>query len=330
MKRLPHLLLAFAVAALALLYALWGVDFRHLGRLLAGADYRLLLPFQALLVLFYVFTGLRWNVILRSQGRYSLRQSGPAMLIGFAGNNVLPAHLGEVVRAVVFGRQAGLPATAVFMTLVVERLLDVLAILVYYFVAVLLIDPFPESIRLGAQAVAVVMGAASLGIVAFLRWPAAFVRLWERLSTPLPAVLRGRGSALLHNAAQGLAALKSPRLFAGMLAYSLLKWATCGGMVWLALLAFGTRIPFGISMIVIAVTALAVTVPTAPGFFGTMQAAFVLALVPFGVPRETALAASVLYLLAQWVPVTLVGGLCFLASGLRMAEVRADTQHLQT
>jgi len=138
-RRFLQVGLAAVITALMLLYALWGVDFPRLGRLLAGADYTLLLPFEAALVLFFVFTGLRWNLILRSQGRYSLRQSGPAMMIGFAGNNVLPAHLGELVRAVVFARQSSVPAAAVFMTLVVERILDVLAILLFYFLAVALI-----------------------------------------------------------------------------------------------------------------------------------------------------------------------------------------------
>lgn len=329
MRRLLQVGLALAVTALMLLYALWGVDFPRLGRLLAGADYRLLLPFEGALVLFFAFTGLRWNLILRSQGRYSLRQSAPAMMIGFAGNNVLPAHLGELVRAVVFGRQFGVPATAVFMTLVVERLLDVLAILLFYFLAVLTIDPFPADIRLGAQVVGAVMAVACVGIVVFLRFPLAFVRVWERSSRWLPQAIQARGTALLHNAATGLATLKSPLLLAAMVGHSLLKWVSCGVMVWLALLAFGTHIPFSVSMIVIAVIALALTVPTAPGFVGTMQAAFVFALGPFGVPQESALAASVLYLVAQWLPVTAVGALCFAATGLRLREVRAEAEHLQ-
>ncbi|HKI99164.1 MAG TPA: lysylphosphatidylglycerol synthase transmembrane domain-containing protein [bacterium] len=330
MKRLLHVVLAAAITALTLLYALWGVNFEKLGHLLAGADYRLVAPFLGFLFLFFLFTGLNWNLILRSQGRYRLRQTAPAMMIGFAGNNVLPAHLGELVRSVVFGRQQGLSASAVFMTLVVERLLDVFAILVYYFVAVLLIHPFPESIRVGAGATAAVIAVACVGIAVFLRFPRVFERLWERYSRPLPAALRTRGSHLLHNAVLGLSALKSPALLAAMVLHALAKWASCGGMVWLALLAFGTHVPWAVCMIVVAVFAVAVTLPTAPGFVGTAQAVFVFALGPFGVPQETALAASVLYLVAQWIPVTLVGAFCFATTGLHLREVRSEAEHLQT
>jgi glycosyltransferase 2 family protein len=328
-KHLLYTLLTVAIMALALLYALWGVDFGKLGRLLAGAEYRLLLPFLGCLFLFYFINGLNWNLILRSQGRFTLAQSGPAMMIGFAGNNLLPAHLGELVRSVVFGRQFGVPATAVFMTLVVERLLDVFAILFYYFIAVLTIHPFPESIRVGAGTTAAVMGVVCLGIVVFLRFPGAFERLWQRLSRPLPAAIRGRGSRLLHNAVLGLSALKSPALLAAMILHALAKWASCGGMVWLSLRAFDTNVPFGVCMIVVAVFAVAVTLPTPPGFIGTGQAVFVFALGPFGVSQETALAASVLYLVAQWLPVTLVGAACFMATGLRLRDVTAEAEHLQ-
>ena len=329
MKRAGYLASALVITVLALVYALWGVDYPELGRLVSSADYRVLLPFAVFLVLFYLVTGLRWNLILRPLGRFSLRQTGPAMMIGFAGNNVLPAHLGELVRAVVFGRLFALPASGVLMTLIVERLLDVFAILFFYFLAVALIDPFPESIRLGAELIAGAMAAVCAVIVLFLRFPAVFVRLWEGLAHWLPVRVRRRGGQLLENAATALSALKSPGMLLVMLAYSLLKWLSSGAIVWLSLLAFDTRISLPVSMIVIAVSAVALTVPSAPGFFGSMQAAYVFALLPFGVSREIALAASVLALVFQWLTVTLFGGVCFAATGLRYREVRAQAEQVR-
>jgi len=171
---------------------------------------------------------------------------------------------------------------------------------------------------------------ACVGIVVFLRFPGAFEWAWERLSRPLPAGIRTRGTALLHHAVLGLASLKSPLMLGRMVAHSLLKWAACGAMVWVSLRAFGGSVSFSVSMIVIAVMALALTVPTAPGFVGAIQAAFVFALGPFGVAQETALAASVFYLVAEWLPVTLVGGVCFVATGLQLREVRAEAERLES
>jgi len=315
-----------AVAAGALVYAFWDVDFARLGAVLARGDYRLLLPFLACLFLFYVFTGLRWSAILRPIGRYSLAQVSPAMMIGFAGNNLLPARLGEIIRAIVFARQYGRSRAGVLTTLGLERLLDVFSILFFYFLAVLLIDPFPASIRLGSQVAAWGVAGVCAGLFGFVAFPRAVMGLWARVGAWLPEPLAARGARLLENVAQGLAALKSLPLLLAMLAWSVVKWLAAGGMVWLSLMAYGEPIGLGVSMIVVAVAALAVTLPTTPGFVGAMQAAFVFALVPFGVARETALAASILFVVAQWVPVTAVGVAWSLRLGARWSELRAAAE----
>lgn len=329
MKKTAYLVAVVAITSLSLLYALWGVDYRKLGQVMMGADLRVLAPFFLFLVLFYLFTGLRWNLILRPLGRYSLQQSAPAMMIGFAGNNILPAHMGELVRAVLFGRKFGKPGSSVLATLVVERILDVFAILFFYFLAILLIKPFPESIRLGAVTAALITGLLSALIFLFLFFPKWFQTVFLRLGFWLPTGLREKINTLLENAVNGLSALKSPGVVLGMLIFSLLKWSAGGAMVWFALQGFDVRISFNVSMVVIAVTALAVTVPSAPGYIGTLQAAFIFALTPFGIPREVALAASVLYVIAQWVPVTLIGGLLFFSTGLKIPEMSEAARHVR-
>ena len=321
MKKIAYILAAVAITAGALGYSLWGADFALLGSLLAGADFQYLVPMFGSLCLFYLFTVLRWNLILRPLGRYTLFQSGPAMMIGFAGNNVFPAHLGELARVMMFSRRFGVSGSSVFATLVVERILDVFAILTCYLLAVLVIDPFPAAILLGVEVSAGVVAVLSLAILFMLRFPRAFLNFYLRVAFMLPSGVRQKGAVMLENATLGMSALKTPGSLTVMLGLSLAKWASNGAMVWLSLGAFNTPVSFSISMIVIALTALAVTLPSAPGYVGAVQAAFVVALVPFGVSQETALAASVVFLVAQWLPVTLFGGVCFAATGMRWREI---------
>jgi hypothetical protein len=80
-------------------------------------------------------------------------------------------------------------------------------------------------------------------------------------------------------------------------------------------------------MILIGITAFAVALPSAPGFVGPMQAAFVFALTPFGISQEVALAASVLFLLGHWIPVTATGAMLLAARHLSFAEVAARAEH---
>jgi uncharacterized protein (TIRG00374 family) len=328
-KPLVTALVTLAVTAALVIYAFWDVDFAALGTILARGNYRALVPFQLLLAGHFAFTALRWQLILRPLGRFRVWQVIPAMMIGFGGNNLLPAHLGELARAIVFALRHECSRSAVLATLVLERLLDVFAILVLYTVAAFLIRSVPDSIRAGFWASAVVLGAAALGMLLLLRFPSAFVGAWERLSRPLPRSLGALGTRLLHGTEAGLAVLRSPRAVPPLIAYSLLKWLLSAGMVWLSLWGYGEWSDPALSLIVVAVMAVAVTLPSVPGFFGMIQAAFVFALTPFGITREVALASSVFYLLGQWVPVTAIGVAFFFSSGLGLSRVREEVGHAE-
>jgi len=329
LRNVLSLLLAVAVTVGTLVYAFWDVDFDTLWGTLRGSHLWPLWPTLVLLAAFYWFTALRWVLILRPLGRYGVGQVTPSMMIGFGGNNILPAHLGELVRAALFARRVKLKVSGVFTTLLVERLFDVLSILLFYLLAVVLIHPFPESIRLGSAIIAWFVGALLVSLFLFLRFPDPFVRLWDWISRPLPEGLRQHGHRMLDQVRTGLHSLTSVRLLVPMAIYSLLKWLCAGAMVWLALYGYGVAIDPGVSMIVIAVTAVAVTVPSTPGFFGAMQAAFVFALTPFGVSREVAIAASFYYQLAQWVPVTILGVVLFFLVAPSLRQVREDVEVMQ-
>ena len=55
----------------------------------------------------------------------------PALMIGFIGNNLLPAHLGKFVRTYILARQLGLRNIPVLATIVLERMFDFLTALFF-------------------------------------------------------------------------------------------------------------------------------------------------------------------------------------------------------
>ncbi|MDH4224153.1 MAG: flippase-like domain-containing protein [Deltaproteobacteria bacterium] len=326
MKKLISLVVTLVVTVVLILYAFDEVDFNQLGSTLAGGNYWVLIPFELMLFVFFWFNAVRWAMILRPIGVYTPRRLFSSMMIGFGGNNLLPARLGEILRAFVFSKESGQPKSGVLVSLFVERLLDVLAIFMFYLASVAIVHPFPESIRMGSQVMAWVLGVIAAGIFLFLRYPQFFQALWLKFSRWLPHTLRDKGTSILEGVTAGLSSLKSPGLVTGMVGLSLLRWALSGGMVWLSLYAYGNPISLGVCMIVVAVSALAVSLPSVPGFFGVIQAAFVFSLVPFGVDKESALAASILFLLAQWGPVTVVGIAYFYASHMRVSDVAHEME----
>jgi hypothetical protein len=234
-RNILSLVLVAIITVAALGYALWDVNFTELGQLLSGGDYRLLVPILALLLLFYWMKALRWVYILRPLRHFSRAEVTPAMVIGFAGNNILPAHLGELIRTVIFARRFKLPYSSVAITLLVERIFDLLAILSLYAAGMAAIGKPPASLQIGTQLITLLMVGFFVTIAVILYRPSLVLGIGNWLSVRLPESVGRHLNGILGNVIQAFSALKSPRLVAFMLIWSLLKWAVMAGIIWLSL-----------------------------------------------------------------------------------------------
>jgi len=328
-KRILSLITVILITVLALAYALWDVDFAELGALLSGGNYWVLVPFMLLLVLFYWMKALRWVYILRPVGQFTTGDVMPSMIIGFAANNLLPAHLGELIRTGIFSHRFGKPVSSIAITLLVERIFDLVAILSLYALAMAAIGTPPESLEIGAWFIMLLMAGFFAAIAVILYRPSLVLNTGNRLGRFLPEHFRHRLTGVLENIINAFSSLRSPALVASMTVWSILKWLLMGGMIWLTLFAYGTSISPSICLVLMAVLALAAAVPNAPGYIGAIQAAYVFALKPFGVSEETAFAASIMFLVSQWVPVTIAGAIYFITGGLHVAEVRKEIKEVE-
>ena len=324
MKKIIMFIVAGLTTVMALVYALWDVDFRELGQLLSGGDYRVVLPILLLITLFYWIKAVRWCLILRPIGQYTRSEVTPSMMIGFAGNNVLPAHLGELIRLVVFSRKFSRPVSSVATTLLVERILDMAAILAWYATGMAAIGKPPESLEIGADIITLLTVGFFITIAVILYKPNLVHALGNRFGSLLPDSAASGLSDILHNIVLAFSSLRSPRLAIMMVTWSLLKWGLMAVIIWLSLVAYDTQVAPAITLVLMAVLAFAAAVPNAPGYIGAMQAAYVFTLRPFGISEEIAFAASVLFLVCQWLPVTLAGAYYFITGGLHVDEVRRE------
>lgn len=317
MKKWLTAVLVVVVTALLLGYSLWHVDLAALGEVLAGADYRYVAPFLVTLTVFFWIKAWRWALILEPLGRYSARQVTPAMMVGFAANNVLPAHLGEIVRSLWFARRYQLRVSAVLVSQVLERILDVLAMLLLYLLAVPWIESPPQAIRLSVWFVGALAAAMAVIIYLILASPQRLYFLWRVLSSKLPEWIQSRGETVLGDVLRALSSVHSPARLLKLTMNSLLQWSLMAVCVWMSMAAMGVTIGPAVTIIVLTATVIAATLPNAPGYVGALQAAFVFALQPFGVSSESAFAASVFYLVGNWLPITAVGGLLMLTTRVR-------------
>lgn len=304
--------------------------FGEIGGAFRTANYLTLPLMWACLALFYWLKALRWRYLLTPIGEYSAsRELLPSTLIGFAFNNVLPAHLGEFVRVFVFSRQSGIPKTAVLTTIVLERLFDVVAILGFLLFGLFLIDTsgLDSRIVLSAWIFGGLVCAGLLVAAGYLIWTHPVVTCIERILdrlTFLPDSVKTKLAEIMEAGEQGLSSLRSVRLFVGIIWTSAGQWFLNGTLIWLSLKAFDIQVTPAVAAIVLAATAFGVTVPSSPGYFGVVQLCFMAVLKLFTESsRSVIFSASIYYQMSQWVPVTLIGMFFFLKQGYSVADVES-------
>ncbi len=122
---------AVVVLALALLgLFLRNVDFGGVLREIVHAHPGWLLLSLATMLLNLVIRAWRWQFLLEPLGKASFANSFRATAVGFAARSFLPAAAGELVRPYFLSRREPMSATGAFATIVIERLLDTITVLI--------------------------------------------------------------------------------------------------------------------------------------------------------------------------------------------------------
>ena len=129
-KRTAVLIVGLLISAIALYFAIRDTDGRQLLSTLADAKPVYAIPFLVLLFAFYLLKLFRWQILLTVPPiRPALAALAGPMTIGFAANNLLPFRVGEVIRVILGARSASISRSTILGSLVLERLFDVIAIL---------------------------------------------------------------------------------------------------------------------------------------------------------------------------------------------------------
>jgi len=286
----------------------------------------------------FLIRAIRWHVLLTPvKADTTLRSRFAAVSIGFMANNVLPARVGEFARAYAFSRLEPVPASAAFGTLVVERFMDGVVLLLFLVLPVLL-PGFPTEgalstgtggllLRAGAIAVAAVL----LALVVMAVWPRTFVRVVESVVRILPAALARPIVDGLEAFLGSVAIMRDPKLLSLGLAWSLFFWSWHGISFWLGMLAFGIDTGFASAIFTEAVVGFGVALPSAPGFFGTFHFAANVALSDvYGIPEPQSLAFAFGYHFAGWIPITVIGLWYAWKLGISLGDVGAAEERVET
>jgi hypothetical protein len=228
-------------------------------------------------------------------------------------NNLLPARLGEFVRAYALATKEEVPTATVFATLVLDRLCDgftILLVLVFTFFIIRL-PAGMEHVQKAMVTGGYVMLALYLAVLAFLAvlsWQTQrTLAVVQALLSPLPERFGEKVCGALASFIGGIRFPKAPAQILGVALSSFLIWATAIWPVDIMLRAFGIALPITASMFIMVFLVFAVMVPASPGYLGTYHFACVTALSAFGIKSERALSIALVVHGVGFFPVVVAG-----------------------
>jgi glycosyltransferase 2 family protein len=317
--------LGLAISAVALYFTLRNVHFDEFIGALSSAQLIWFLPATASLFVTLCFRAWRWSSLM---GGTPFAITFHALNIGYMLNSILPFRLGEIGRTYVIGERTSVRMTRALSTVVVERMLDLAAVVLLFalFAQFIPMPPnFSQAALLGAAVVIFLVVVFALVI-----WQATRVEtLLNQLASRVKFLQNAKLVQRFHDIVSGFHIIRSPRTLAANIALTAAVWATSLAVAYCCMMAF---FPASLDMagLTMVLSNLGGALPSAPGGLGVVQFFAKQALVlPFQVPEGVAVAFAFTWSLYQILVLILLGLIGLLRVGMSFASVTASSRQLE-
>ena len=331
MRRNWQLPLGLGIVAVLLWWLFRDLDPARVWDEIRNANVLLLLLTTVVTMGAFFARAVRWRYFLApAQPGSPLGSRLAGVCVGFMLNNLLPSgRVGELGRAYAYSRLEPVSISTAVATLVVERLLDGVAILALLVLAItgpgFPAEALPADLVAGIRLVTAFLGVVLVAAVLLVAFPGAAVRICGRVADRLLPDRLGAGVVgVIDGVVDGLASMRGWRHMLPALLWSFVVWTIQSLSFWIGFRAFGIDLPFAAAVVTNAAIAVAVTLPAAPGYLGTFQIGATLALVEiYGIGDEQALGFALGWHLVNFFPITLAGLWYTRRLGISLREFRS-------
>jgi len=309
---LKKLIVGIAVSAIFIYLALRGVEAEEVIAGLYDKKCVFLLPAAFVVILMQIARSLRWQILLSPIKVIPQKRLFPITSIGIMAMILAPMRLGEFVRPYLINRKESVPLGSGFATILIERSIDLLLLLVFLFLVISQV-PVPDWMAEGGQALLSIIVLEFLSIILFMIFPEKIKRMILPLTKRMPLKMAVALDGFIGNLAAGFRIIANGRKFAQVLFLSFSIWFFSSSTVYF--LFYFYRLPLGIfeALGVTTVTSLGVSLPAAPGLIGNFQFACIFSLSFWGVAKSDAFTFAMVYYFLS-VGINILIGLIFLPS----------------
>jgi uncharacterized protein (TIRG00374 family) len=321
--------LGIVVSLLATLFVVRELDLPLLGESLATARFMYILPCVALLLMGLFTRAIRWRVLL-SNG-LSFWRAFHIMNVAYLVNGVLPLRIGEVARVFLATRVTPpVPVFTTAATIAVERLLDLLAVVMLVAFALAAGD-IPPELRSAGVAMGVVGLIGFLTLVILSRQRPLAHRLMNGVIGIIPPLKRINPTALLDHLLDGLAPLATIRTLISALFWTGMSWLFSVMAGYVLMFTFYDNPSWSATCLYIAAAAFAIVVPATIGSLGIYEGSILLALnaLGYGDPATVAIAFAVTVHGVNVLVHSATGAIGFIHEGVSLGQLSRGVRDFQ-
>lgn len=304
--------------------SLKGLDLSSLGRYIVSANYWWVLLSIPIALASHWVRAVRWKTMLKPIANpRSTWNLFSAVMAGYAVNNILPRG-GELLRPYYYSKREKISFTMTFATIVVERFLDLLSLLLVFVLAYFF---FRNQLKLALPNLHIeniiypTIVIIIIGILSFYKRWIDF--LLSRLIKPISLKIYNRLNELFQKFFLGLTVIKQPSQYLLLSFESFIIWLLYTIPMYLMFFSFSFaktyNLGFDDAILLIIISGIGYTVAPTPGAIGVYHYLIQNALNKlYGVGMEEALAYATVTHALNFLSQVVVGGLFLFRENLSL------------
>ncbi len=327
LKKSLKLLIGLLISAVFMYLAFRKVDFQQMWDAFKGANYWYIFPSIAAMFISYWLRAFRWHYLMAPVKRIETRSLFSALLIGYMGNSFLPAHLGEFIRAYVIGKKKDISGATVMASIIVERILDVLALLILMGVTIL-VFPFPDWVRKSGYLFLIAVLVLALLMIGLKKYPEKSGRLVARFTRFLPGGLGEKIDAAFQSLIEGIMPLIKRNHYLKVFILTALIWFCYAAALYIVFFCFDFVAKYHLtwmaSLVLLVMTTIGILVPSSPGYIGVYHFLCQVSLGFFAVPKGEALTYAFVLHGINFFPIIVVGLILVFVTNVNIRNFRKE------
>jgi hypothetical protein len=304
MKR--NIIIGFIISAVFVYLAVRGIPLSDVANSFRSVQYLYFMPIILVVVVVLFLRSYRWGIILEPCVKYHQWPLFIITSVGFMTISLLPARLGELTRPIMVKQKSGVRLSSTMATIVVERVFDLLTLMLVMAIVILNVSLPPLIFKAGLVTLCMVLSIFLVLLLLVIKKEFSLNKI-DIILSKLPSRAGIFLKNQLHSFIEGLEILPDLKKMFSVAVVSVIIWGLLGLTCFILFFSFGFNLSIINALAITVIIALGVMLPAAPGFVGNYHFSCVMGLAFFGINKAEALSYAIALHFLQIIPVLIIG-----------------------